>query len=163
MVYSEMTIVIITMILSVIVAYHQNKKLIRNNSTGGYIDMILIIANTIIAIILTHILLPELSTEKLPLTIFTMNLVIPIDIAFVIFNLVIIFSSYLGKLDNIAPIAFISIIFISGWFIWYYIYEYPNLYSVMVFFYSQVTITTFYLIQKKDSETSSCHGGGSHA
>lgn len=156
MVYSKIFITIIVMIVSVIVAYHQNKRIIKSDNTADYINFIVIVINTVVMIIINHVLLPELSDETFSLTIFTLNIVIPVSLAFNTFNLFIIFSKFMDKSEHtgIAALTFIAMFFIPG-YIWYYIYTYQNIYTAIFFFYSGSIIGLLYLIQNKDDETSS--------
>lgn len=162
MVYSEIYITIIVMMVSVIVAYYQNKRIIKNDDVANYIGFTIIIVSTVVSIIINHALLPELSNDKFNLTVFTINLVIPISLAFNTFNLFIIFSNYMGRLDHsgLAAMVFITMLFIPA-YIWYYIYTYPNIYTAIFYFYSGTIIGLMYLIQNKDTDCTS--GGGSHA
>lgn len=155
MVYSEIFITIIVMIVSMIVAYHQNKRIIKNDNVADYVWFIIIVINTVVMIIINHMLLPELSNDTFSLTIFTLNIVIPVSLAFNTFNLFIIFSKCMDKFEHtgFAAIVFVAMFFIPG-YIWYYIYTYPNIYTVIFFFYSGNIIGLLYLIQNKDDVTS---------
>ena len=151
MVCSKIFITIIVMIVSMIVAYHQNKRIIKNDNVADYVWFIIIVINTVVMIIINHMLLPELSNDTFSLTIFTLNIVIPVSLAFNTFNLFIIFSECMDKFEytGFAAIVFIAMLFILG-YIWYYIYTYPNIYTVIFFFYSGNIIGLLYLIQNKD-------------